>query len=133
MKEAKREAEAVIGNVRAEKEAAFQSSSNEVRVGPGARAHGGARTGSRVADAEPGRVLGHEESDGRGDCGDDVCGARVLFPRACRAAHARPGHRKLFEANKATVTDMIVKSVTDVSLELSETRKLAGQRASGQV
>jgi len=28
---------------------------------------------------------------------------------------------------------MIVKSVTDVSLELSETRKLAGQRASGQV
>jgi hypothetical protein len=31
------------------------------------------------------------------------------------------------------VTDMIVKVVTDVSLDLSETRKLAGQRASGQV
>ena len=41
--------------------------------------------------------------------------------------------RKAFEAQKANVTDMIVKVVTDVSLDLSETRKLAGQRASGQV
>lgn len=54
MKEAKREAEAVIGNVRAEKEAAFQSSSNEVRVGPGR---------ARAAAPEPVRASQTQNQD----------------------------------------------------------------------
>ncbi|KAJ1454699.1 H+-ATPase G subunit-domain-containing protein [Pelagophyceae sp. CCMP2097] len=40
---------------------------------------------------------------------------------------------RCFEANKDSVTQLIVKVVTDVSLELSETRVLAGQRACGRV
>ena len=55
MKEAKREAEAVIGKVRAEKEAAFQSSSNEAR-GPRRRRRARARaTGARAPTAAPRR------------------------------------------------------------------------------
>ena len=91
MKEAKREAEAVIGKVRAEKEAAFQSSSNE--------------TQNQDEFSDMKKVTDSEIAE----------------------------MRKAFEAQKANVTDMIVKVVTDVSLDLSETRKLAGQRASGQV
>mmetsp|Transcript_666 Transcript_666/g.2238 ORF Transcript_666/g.2238 Transcript_666/m.2238 type:complete len:144 (+) Transcript_666:49-480(+) len=91
MKEAKREAEAVIGKVRAEKEAAFQSSSNETQN------QDEFSDMKKVTDAEIAEM------------------------------------QRLFETNKGSVTDMIVKVVTDVSLDLSETRKLAGQRASGQV
>lgn len=39
---------------------------------------------------------------------------------------------KLFTSNKGAVTSMMVKVVTDVDLALTETRKLAGKRASGQ-
>ena len=52
--------------------------------------------------------------------------------RGARGTRASP-RRRLFETNKGSVTDMIGKGVTDVSRALSETRKLAGQRASGQV
>ena len=38
----------------------------------------------------------------------------------------------LFQANKGTVSKSIVESVAHVSLELSETRVLAGKRISGQ-
>jgi len=38
----------------------------------------------------------------------------------------------LFAANKGAVSQMMIKSVTDVSIKLSETRTLAGKRSSGQ-
>lgn len=41
--------------------------------------------------------------------------------------------KDLFATNKGNVINMIVNVVTDVDLTLSETRKLAGQRISGQV
>mmetsp|Transcript_6918 Transcript_6918/g.9684 ORF Transcript_6918/g.9684 Transcript_6918/m.9684 type:complete len:122 (-) Transcript_6918:119-484(-) len=40
--------------------------------------------------------------------------------------------KKLYNQNKGAVTNMMVKTVTDVDLSLSDTRILAGKRASGQ-
>mmetsp|Transcript_9902 Transcript_9902/g.30711 ORF Transcript_9902/g.30711 Transcript_9902/m.30711 type:complete len:92 (-) Transcript_9902:239-514(-) len=90
MKDAKREAEVVINNIHAEKDATFGLSNIETQN------KDEFDDITRLAEGDIGKMMTQ------------------------------------FEANARTVTQLLAKATTSLTLELPETRKLSGQRASGR-